>query len=180
MTSLTANPHTPRKHLFSCVIHKIGHVFWYFYQVCRADRTGEIAAQSHVNLSVFFFENPRNHLVLKVLRVPHKHAFCKGKVCLHLFNPIRSKVFVHPAISRCCHHNPRDRYMLFLDFCSWNYHIWFRFCPVRFYRETNSEFVFSWPVVLMGNGKNPVVLMGNFNWELAHAKKSVVNQESAE
>jgi len=35
--------------------------------VCRAYRTGEIPAQSHVRLGVFFSENPRNHLDAKEL-----------------------------------------------------------------------------------------------------------------
>ena len=51
MTSFTNNPHPPSKKFF--FEYKLED----FYQVCRAYQAGEIPAQSHVRLGVFFSEN---------------------------------------------------------------------------------------------------------------------------
>jgi len=68
--------HTPQaKIFFSSADYKTCWVFWDFYRVCRAYQTGEIPAQSHVHLGVFF-ENPRKQLDTKVLN----KALCKGVV----------------------------------------------------------------------------------------------------
>jgi len=53
------NPASPKaKNFFSSADRKTCHVFWDFYQVCRAYRTGEIPVQSHVRLGVFFRKYP--------------------------------------------------------------------------------------------------------------------------
>jgi len=60
--------HIPQsKKIFSSADWKTCRVFWDFYWVCRAYRTVEILAQSHVRLGVFFFENPRKQPDAKVL-----------------------------------------------------------------------------------------------------------------
>jgi len=43
------------KNFFSSADEKTCRIFWDFYRVCRAYRTGEIPAQSHVRLGVVFF-----------------------------------------------------------------------------------------------------------------------------
>jgi len=58
MTSLTENPHPQANKFFSSADEKTCRVFWDFYQVCRAYRTGEIPTQSHVRLGVFFLKIP--------------------------------------------------------------------------------------------------------------------------
>ena len=68
MTSLTKNPHTPSKKFFSSADWKTCRVFWDFYRVCTAYRTGEIPAQSHVRLGgVFFPKIPETTWVPKCL-----------------------------------------------------------------------------------------------------------------
>jgi len=59
MTSLTKKPHPPsKKKIFRVQTRRLAASFE-TYRVCRAYRTGEIPAQSHVRLGVFFLENPR-------------------------------------------------------------------------------------------------------------------------
>jgi len=50
MTSLTANPHPPGKIFFLRAIYQTVCVFWNFRWVARANRSGDIHAQSHVRL----------------------------------------------------------------------------------------------------------------------------------
>ena len=59
MTSLTKNG-TPqaKKFFIECRLEDC-RIFCDFYRVCRACRTREIPAQSHVRLGVFFSENPQ-------------------------------------------------------------------------------------------------------------------------
>jgi len=54
MTSLTKKQQPPRKKFFLSADYKTCCVFWDFYRFCRAYRTREIPAQSHVRLGVFF------------------------------------------------------------------------------------------------------------------------------
>jgi len=52
MMSLTKNPHPQTKNFFRVKTRRLAASFE-TYQVCRAYRTGEIPAQSHVRLCIF-------------------------------------------------------------------------------------------------------------------------------
>jgi len=59
MTSLTKNPQPPSKTFFSSADWKTCRVFWRFDQVRNLYKSGDIPAQSHVHLGVFFWKSPK-------------------------------------------------------------------------------------------------------------------------
>ena len=61
-------PAPPEQKIFLSADWKTCRVFWRFDQVRNPYRIGDIPAQSHVRLGVFFSENPQKDPNAKVLK----------------------------------------------------------------------------------------------------------------
>jgi len=79
------------KNFFSSADQKTSRVFWDFYRVCRAYRTGEIPAQSHMRLGIFFRKSPKAAGRQRVNKYSRGHSLDWGKcvgVCMDK-SPVR-------------------------------------------------------------------------------------------